>query len=134
MFFDIPKTWAQNFSKGNLMKRIGIKNLSYILVLFFSISCAEIRYKSSGIIPVELSQNQFHRNKSTIKVEKNFFLWGLYPFEQVIEIDKEFERRNLSAVSSVKIREKSLLSDTMLSLITLGLVIPRTVYLEGASP
>ena len=105
-----------------------------ILVSLLTCSCVTTNYTSKGQIPVHLNLKENHKRKVEISHKKTFYLWGLYPNEHIIELDKEFVHTGARAVSGLQILEKQTFTDSLLSFISLGIVIPRTYIVDGYSP
>lgn len=104
-----------------------------LIIVFLSsfVSCAEIRYKSSGKVPVKFTKSGFHKNFYSMTADRTFFLWGLVPGDYVIEIDDELQKRRITELSGMKIKEQATTFNLFITLITLGLVVPKKIEIEG---
>ena len=105
-----------------------------ILVCLLTCSCVTMNYTSKGRIPVHLNLKPDHKRKVEISNTKTFYLWGAYPNEHTVELDKEFQQTGARAVSGLQILEKQTFVDSILSFISLGMVIPRTYVVDGYRP
>lgn len=117
----------------NINQKCFYLKIFLLATLFLFCSCARVRYKSGGDIPVFLNKSKFHRNEKTITLKRNFYLWGLHPYESVVFLDEEFKRRNLTEVSGIEIKEYMKTSDTLISIFSFGLIIPRRLEITGST-
>lgn len=100
--------------------------LSILFSLILLISCSSIKFKSSQQISTNFDVREFQTKKVSVEVEKTFYMWGLVPNEQVIEIDKLFSKKGYDSVSSVEIKETKTKLKTLWMFVTLGMYYPQT--------
>jgi hypothetical protein len=102
-----------------------VVKLSILLSFVFLISCSSIKFKSSHQISTSFDEREFQTKKVSVEVEKTFYMWGLVPGEQVIEIDKLFSKKGFDSVSSIEIKETKTKSKTLWMFLTLGMYYPQ---------
>ena len=105
--------------------------LGFIILIFFCNSCSSIQFKSSEIIPVTFDTNETETKDISINVEKSFYLWGLIPVNEVIEVDKVFEEKGIREVSSLSIKEVKQKRKGIWMFVTLGLYYPQVFELSA---
>lgn len=105
--------------------------LGFIILIFFSGSCSSIQFKSSEIIPVTFDTNETETKDISVNVEKSFYLWGLIPNEEVIEVDKVFEEKGARQISSLSIKEVEKKRKGIWMFVTLGLYYPQSFELSA---
>lgn len=108
--------------------------LGGILIGILTCSCVTMNYTSKGRIPVHLNLKKGHTKKVQITNSRTFYLWGTYPNEHFVELDKEFQQTGAYAISGLQIFEKQTFADSIIALISFGLVIPRTYVVDGYRP
>jgi hypothetical protein len=113
---------------GSLVDKLGFKIL---ILIFFCSSCSSIQFKSSEIIPVTFDTNETETKDISVKVEKSFYLWGLIPNKEVIEVDKVFEEKGARQISSLSIKEVEKKEKGIWMFVTLGLYYPQTFELSA---
>lgn len=99
---------------------------SNLFILFFLISCSSIRFKSTQNISSTFDVREFQTKKVSVKISKQFYLWGLVPGEQVVEIDKLFKAKGYDSVSSIQIYESDEVKKSIWMFITLGMYYPQS--------
>lgn len=99
-------------------------------MVFFLTSCARLVYQSEGKNPISFNRNFKHSNYIEVEEKKYFFLWGVYPDGYEINVDEtlRFETSGLQIIEEVKY------TDAIVSWLSLGLVMPRTIILKGYQP
>jgi hypothetical protein len=84
-------------------------------------SCSQIRYSSSNIIPTYISTKDNHHSKTHQIGKKKFYLWGLVPREHVVYVDQELSDAGTLSASRVEVHEYQTGLDVFLTYISLGL-------------
>ena len=87
-------------------------------------SCTTIHYESRNKIPIYIGPRKGHNYFSQVKGEIQFFLWGLYPGDQTVYLDKVIQSRGVKSAANVRIREYQTISNIFYSLISLGMFYP----------
>lgn len=105
-------------------------NLLSLILLFSFISCSTIHVKSNDQTTVVFSSVKSHKEKVKVLIEKEYFLWGLFPEHEII-IDKEFKKNGFDNVSSLKISKVRSTKDIIWSLVTFGVYMPETYELNA---
>lgn len=100
----------------------------FLLVIISSmlLSCSAIKITSNSKIPIKLDADEHHQKEVVIKVDKKFYLWGLIPDEHVLYVDEVVDEAGFEAASGITITETRETSDTILSLLSFGLYLPKT--------
>ena len=94
--------------------------------------CVSMSYESSQEIPVSIDRDSTHSTTMEVSGVKAFYLWGTIPKQHTIWVDREFSRRwKLREVSGLEIVEGQTFLDSLATIVSLGLVVPRTYYLKG---
>ena len=112
-------------------KRVGPMILLPLLILLLG-GCVSMSYESSQELPVTIDRNPSHNITMEVSGVKAFYLWGAIPERHTIWVDREFSQRwKLREVSGLEIVEGQTFLDSLVSIVSLGLVVPRTYYLKG---
>ena len=69
---------------------------------------------------------QFH-----VKKEQLFFLWGAVPKEHKVPIDKILADAGIKSASKIKIREYQSFTNSLVSVLSLGLIYPVNYEISG---
>ena len=108
-----------------------MKKTFSLLCLFSVIGCSSIRFTSYDTIPVVFEKREDHTRDISIKVSKEFYLWGLFPGTRELRIDKEFVDRGYDSIAEVEIEEDRQARDIAWTLFTLGFYTPKSYVLKG---
>lgn len=100
-------------------------------ISFLITSCSSINFTSSDIIPVSFKHDTSQTESISVDVEKSFYLWGLLPNKELIEVDKVFEEKGLDEISHVSIKEIKTFKKTLWALLSVGLYYPQTYQISG---
>jgi len=101
-------------------------------MLFAFLSCSTtIEYTSDGKIPVFVNGEQFHPVEFEIRQKLDFYLFGHYPKVYKVKLDEIASKYGYFSISELEIREYQNVGDTLLSVLSLGLYMPRTVLIKG---
>ncbi|MBD66609.1 MAG: hypothetical protein CME62_15460 [Halobacteriovoraceae bacterium] len=95
------------------------------------VGCSSIQFNSTAIIPIKFDENKNHFKNVKYKVTKSFYLWGLLPDTNTVSLDKVFEAKGLSSVSSLEIQEVETFKKAGWMVATLGLYYPQTFLLKA---
>lgn len=102
-----------------------------LLSILFLISCSTIKFKSSHTIPVSFDVRDFQTKSVSIEVFKAFYMWGLVPGEQVVELDQLFRKKGFDSVSSIEIKETKRTNKMIWMILTLGMYYPEYYTIEA---
>ena len=97
--------------------------------LFSLFSCSSITFLSTNVIGTSFDFNDQFDQEAKVIVEKNFYMWGMYPDQQVVEIDQEFKQVGYSAISNLVIKEVKIKKKALWMLLTFGMYYPQTYEL-----
>lgn len=104
--------------------------ISFILLVLL-VSCSNMRYISNGSIPTYVGKKEFHHDYFEFQGEKKFFLWGLSPSEQVVELDKIASNQGMVSAANFSIREYQTFGNMLMTFFTLGLITPISYEVKG---
>lgn len=102
-----------------------------ILCLFLIIGCSSISFTSQDTVPVVFGKKENHTRDISLKVTKEFYLWGLFPDSHKLRVDKEFGERGHDSIAEFEIEEKSVGRDIAWAVFTLGFYMPKSYVLKG---
>ena len=89
-------------------------------------------YESKGQIPVKLHRDPSHGLELGVREKEFFFFWGTLPLERKIQVDIEFLKRwKLQEVSGLEVIEGQTFLDSVITLLSLGTVTPRSYDLRA---
>lgn len=94
-------------------------------------SCTSIHYRSSGIISTSFSPKPNHVRQAKVEGTKEFYLWGLYPAEHTVHLDKEMARAGLISAANITIEEYQTTGDKFATWLSFGLYVPRSYKIRG---
>lgn len=77
------------------------------------------------------NQNEDHTENVSVEIKKYFYLWGLLPSRQTVNLDEVFARKGYKEVSSVEIEEIDETSKAMWMIFTFGLYYPNSYLVKG---
>lgn len=103
--------------------------LNFILSLILLSSCSAVRFSSSNRLPVTMNYSQEDASEVTVDVSRPFYLWGMMPEIQVIDIDKEFAQKGFKSVSDLRIVEVDTNTKFLWMLFTFGMYYPQSFNL-----
>ena len=92
-----------------------------------------MQFSSSNSIPVNLNYKDEHSPEVSLEVTKSFYLWGAYPLVQIVEVDKEFEKKGFRSVSDLRIKEIHTSRKVLWMLFTFGMYYPQTYHLIAST-
>ena len=78
-----------------------------------------------------LSGEASQTEKLQLKASPLFFLWGLYPDKYSIYLDEIAQEQGARSFGKITIIEGLSFTDWLTSVLTLGLVMPRSIEIEG---
>jgi hypothetical protein len=81
-------------------------------------------YTSGGEIQTSVSPINDHRKKVVVEGRKNFYLWGLFPTEHKVYIDRELLSGGLISAASIRIDEYQNPWENFLTIISFGMFVP----------
>ena len=110
-------------------------NLSKICIIFLLltvVSCTRMSYRSSGIEKVRVFDGGENYSAFSIMGEKKFYLWGIYPEEITVFIDREIEKTTgFIKPAHIEIEDFQTTKNFLISIFTLGIYIPRNFRIKG---
>ena len=98
--------------------------LAVLMTPLFFASCSSLKFTSEGKIPLYFKTNAKYQDRVIIQGFKDYFLWGLYPSEQTVYIDKEARKRRYQALSGITLEKYQRPWQVGMSILTLGLYTP----------
>ncbi len=99
----------------------------FLLVVFsaLTVSCTTLSFKSYGEFPINIGPRKFHGEIQEYVGEKDFYLWGIIPFEHKVYIDTIMKEYDFYSVANIEIEEYQSTTNFILSFLSLGLYVPR---------
>lgn len=99
----------------------------FILVatLFCHSSCTTLTFKSYGEFPIHLGPKKYHGEIEVYEGEKDFYLWGIIPYEHKIYLDTIMKNYDFVSVANLEVEEYQSFGNFVLSTLSLGLYVPR---------
>ncbi len=109
------------------------KGLIFLILIFFTASCSNVhyRFRQKSTYPVKFTGDPSDTHEVTIAVKKEFLLWGLVPKHDTVYLDQVVEDAGYPSLSKLIIYEKRTTEDILLSIITFGFYVPRTIMITG---
>lgn len=106
-----------------------IKSL-FIIFLFtgcilLQSGCTTLSFKSYGQFHVNVGPRSFHGDIETYEGERDFYLWGIIPYEHKIYVDDLMKEYDYISVANIEIEEYQTFFNSVLSYLSLGLYVPR---------
>lgn len=95
------------------------------------VGCTTIHFRSKNTIPVTFEGNPKHQKEVSVVGHRHFYFWGLEPQEHEVFIDEEIRKAGHDSMSKVVIYEQKNPQDMLISLLTLGLYLPRGFTITG---
>ncbi|MFT6631061.1 MAG: hypothetical protein ACJAS4_001007 [Bacteriovoracaceae bacterium] len=105
--------------------------LSIFLSLTILIGCSSIKFSSSNNIPVTFEYSNDKSSEVSIVVSKPFYMWGLVPKQQVVEVDKVFVSKGFKVVSDLSINEIENNKKALWMFFTFGMYYPQSFKLTA---
>ena len=100
--------------------------------LIFISACSSVTISSNtSSNSIVFGPKAKHTRDISIKVQKEYYLWGLVPDTRELRLDREFAERGTNSVAEVQIKEEPTGTDLAWTLFTLGFYAPRTYVLKG---
>ena len=98
--------------------------------------CTIINYRSDGKIPVKLGQNSVQdssnpKSNFSFTGERVFYLWGVYPNEHFVFIDRELDQHGISSTDQLELAEYQTFGDALLAIISFGMYLPFHYEIAG---
>lgn len=109
-----------------------MKLFNYFIIFLFITGCSTtIEYTSDGKVPVFINSKSSHPVKFEMREKLDFYLFGHYPKIYKVKLDDLASKYGYFSISGLEIREYQNVGDTILSVLSLGLYLPRTVIITG---
>jgi len=102
-----------------------IKAICLLGILHFSSGCTTLSFKSYGEFPIYIGAKKYHGTIQEYKGEKDFYLWGIIPFEQKVYIDDIMKEFDFFSAANVEVEEYQTMKNFIFSVVSLGLYVPR---------
>ncbi len=99
----------------------------------FFVSCSSIQFSSANRLSVDMNYSEENSTEISIEVARPFYLWGMYPPVQVINVDEEFEDKGFSNVSDLRIIETDIAQKALWMFFTFGMYYPQTYDLVAST-
>ena len=96
-----------------------------VCIVVLASSCTTLSFKSYGEFPIYIGPKKFHGEIQEFYGEKDFYLWGIIPFEHKVYLDDVMKEFDYFSVANVEIEEYQTAKNFLLSFISLGLYVPR---------
>ena len=106
---------------GKKIYRILI-SASFVLLLS---SCTTLTFKSYGEFPIYIGPKKHHGEIHFFEGEKDFYLWGIIPYEHKVYIDDILKKSDFLSVANVEFEEYQSVKNFAFSVLSLGLYVPR---------
>lgn len=103
----------------------------YLFALLILCSCTTIHFRSNNTVPVTFEGNPNHQKEVSIVGQKDFYFWGIEPQEEVVYVDEVVRDSGYDGISKVIIYEHKNPQDMLISILTLGLYVPRGYTITG---
>ena len=104
-------------------------NTIYIFLLAFLLlsnsACTTLTFKSYGEFPIHIGPKKYHGDLEVYEGEKDFYLWGVIPYEHKIYLDTIMKNYDFVSVANIEVEEYQSFGNFLLSAVSLGLYIPR---------
>ncbi len=94
-------------------------------------SCSTIEYRSRGTIPVFISPRPKHHVKVEASGTLKFYLCGLIPQKQVVNVDKDLSDTGIMSATQLELYEFIRPEDLFWSLLTFGVYTPKSYRLSA---
>lgn len=110
-----------------------IKSLFYLFILVFTLSsCSTVKFESSGKSKVAIASKQLDY-KFEYDGKLDFFLWGILPKEQVVNVDKVIMKQDHYFLSNLRVSQYRTKKDVFLAIISFGIYTPQsyTINVSG---
>ena len=102
----------------------------FIFFILLSISCSQIKIKSSTQSKVSFKKEINAKENILIIKDKDYFLWGLIPTHE-LDIGKVLVNKGYTNISSLEISSERNLKNTVLTFLTFGVYCPETYIIKG---
>ncbi len=105
----------------------------FVLILLASLlsSCAKVSFRSRSSQKIEMGKNPQHTKLFKFEYAKSYYLWGLFPANNMIYINDLIMDEGLTEVSKLSIREITSFWQMVLSFASLGMYIPKNFEFSG---
>ena len=109
-----------------------MNKLIVFFILGLSTACSSVQFKSNQQTKVsfELTEEE-KKNDVSLFVTKPFYMWGLMPSAQVVEVDKVFMANGHQHVTNLEIKEVQQNKKAMWMIFTLGMYYPQSFELSA---
>ena len=97
-----------------------------LILLLFLCSCSHVAIVNTSKHLVTFTARPGHSEIVEKIYEKQFYLWGLYPKKQTIDIGEVLERKDFSSASSLEVKKQMTLGTFLWPVVSLGFVVPKT--------
>lgn len=105
--------------------------LSLLLSLTILTSCSSIQFISQNRVSTTFDFSDDKNSEVSIDVSKSFFMWGLYPEVQVVEVDNVFSEKGFNSVSDLNIKEINTTNKALWMFFTFGMYYPQSFKLTA---
>ncbi len=105
--------------------------LSYSLSWFLFFSCSSVTFLSANNISTSFDYEDSNTSDVRLRIEKDFYMWGLYPREEVVKVDEVFLAQGHNSVSDLVIKEVDTTNKAVWMLFTFGMYYPQSFELTA---
>lgn len=102
-----------------------------LLPFVFLMSCSTVHFKSSNESKVHFDYDLNQDKEIVIEVEKKFYLWGAFPNQHELFLDKIFKQKGFDYVSDLRIEEIETARKAAWMIGTFGMYYPMKFKLIG---
>ena len=93
-------------------------------------ACTTLTFKSYGEFPVHVGPKKYHGEIEVYEGEKDFYLWGVIPYEHKIYLDTIMKNYDFVSVAILESEEYQSFGNFILSALSFGLYVPRNYRIK----
>ncbi len=101
----------------------------FVFSLIFLIGCSSINFRSTNDTEVSFNFSDEKRTEVAIVVTRPFYMWGLVPEEQVVNVDEVFVRSGHANITDLQIKEIKKYKKALWMFFTFGMYYPQSFEL-----
>ncbi|MDA8793454.1 Bor family protein [Bacteriovoracaceae bacterium] len=120
--------------KNYLRPDIFLHEICLGVVSLFLFSCSQLHLTSSQNNEYSFGRRANHTLEFKVPIAQEFFLWGLFPEKGEINLEKSLGAAGVHSAAELQIIEETDWKDTLWSVLSLGLYMPRHYVIKGKSP
>jgi len=108
-----------------------LKKLCILLSFINLLSCSSLSFISSQQTSISFDDENQKTKEVSVEVSKPFYMWGLVPNEQVVEVDKVLSEKGFENVSNISIKEIKTNDKALWMFFTMGMYYPQSFRITG---